>query len=381
MNHLKSTLLVIILHTTVTVFSQAPTIEKEPALRVNATYKGDVVSNTEGGIRTGTAYLGLVDLFLNLDTEHAGFWKGGELMIHGTNSHGEEPSANLIGDLQVVSNIEAGNHTFLYELWYKQEIATICITIGLQDMNAEFAGCDAGSLFINSSFGIHSVIAGNIVAPIFPLTSTGLTICWEPPGLFHLKTAVYKGCPVDFESNPHNLKWDLNFQNGLLWIAEGEFSWSGQKNRENTFKAGTFFQRHRKNEGDTQTEEKNEYDYGFYLTGNHQLSREHDKNKLNAFYQLGWSPRNDNFGYLGAGFTYSGLFSRKNKDIAGLAMARAMMTGTSSRDETTVELTYKTQVTKNIYFQPDVQYVIQPAGTEKQLKNAVAGLLRFGMEF
>ena len=105
---------------------------KEPALSFYGSYKGDFVSNLNGGIKTGSTYLGLADLFLELNTENAGLWKGGTFMLHGANTHGGEPSANLIGDLQVVSNIEAGNHTFLYELWYSQTFGNVHTTIGLQ---------------------------------------------------------------------------------------------------------------------------------------------------------------------------------------------------------------------------------------------------------
>ena len=168
-------------------FSEPADTLRQTAWQLNASYKGDFVTNFRGGIQTGSTYLGLADLFLHFDTEKAGLWKGGEFLIHGANSHGGEPSANLIGDLQVVSNIEAGNHTFLYECWFKQKFANVTATIGLQDLNAEFAASDVGSLFLNSSFGVHSVISDNILAPIFPLTSPGITLCWDTSEKISLK--------------------------------------------------------------------------------------------------------------------------------------------------------------------------------------------------
>ena len=384
MNHVKEVLLVFLIPATAKVFPQTPDRGKNPAVQVNATYKGDFVSNLHGGIETGSTYLGLVDLFFDFDTEKAGLWRGGELLVHGANSHGGEPSADLIGDFQVVSNIEAGDHTFLYELWYKQMISKMDITIGLQDMNAEFANSDIGALFLNSSFGIHSVIADNINAPLFPLTSPGITICYEATDRIIVKTALYKGCPVDFKSNPHNLEWDLDYQDGLLWITEVQFSWKGTRNRGNTLKAGAFFHQHCDDAAAAapETGENQEQDDGFYLVGDHQIFYENgSKKKLNVFYQLGWSPRNDNFGYFGAGCTYTGLFSKNGTNQAGLAIARGMLTEERGQDETTFELTYKAQITGNIYFQPDVQYVVHPAGTGIPLKNAAAGLIRLGLEF
>lgn len=352
------------------------------AWQLNASYKGDFVSNLSGGIQTGANYLGLADLFVYFDTENAGLWPGGKFLVHGANTHGGEPSANLIGDFQVVSNIEAGNHTFLYELWYQQTLGKFNFTIGLQDMNVEFASSDVAADFINSSFGIHSVIADNIAAPIFPLTSPGITLCYNISQQACVKTAVYKGCPIDFESNPNNLKWELNHLKGLLWVTEGQFHWTGNQEHLNSLKGGAFYHQHcpESEVVNVGTGNELEYDYGFYMVGDHQFYSQ-NSHSLSAFYQFGASPRNDNFGYVGVGCLYKGLFSTQGNDELGLAMARGMLTKERGKDETTLELTYKLQVSEQIYLQPDVQYVIHPAGAETSLNNATIALLRLGLEF
>jgi len=359
-------------------FSETADSIKSCAWQLNATYKGDLVTNFNGGIATGSTYLGLADLFLHFDAEKAGLWKGGEFLVHGANSHGGEPSASLIGDFQVASNIEAGTHTFLYELWFKQRFSNITATIGLQDLNAEFASSEVGSLFLNSSFGVHSVISDNILAPIFPLTSPGITLCWNTSEKLTLKTAIYRSCPVDFDTNPYNIKWDLNHLQGLLWVTEGQFAWMGTQEQSNVLKGGVFLHQHCPGTDvvNSETGDKLTHDYGFYVVGDHQID-----SKFSIFYQLGVSPRNDNFGYLGAGCAYTGLFSKKGNDILGLAVADGMLTKERGKDETTFELSYKVQLTPQIYLQPDLQYVVHPGGTDVQLKNATVGLVRLGLEF
>lgn len=381
---LKKGYLMLMLLSTLNVFSQTPDDQKSSAWQLNATYKGDLATNFRGGIKTGSTYLGLADLFLNFNTEKAGFWKGGEFLVHGANSHGGEPSASLIGDFQFVSNIEAGNHTFLYELCYKQTIWNVTATIGLQDLNAEFAGSDVASLFMNSSFGIHSVIADNILAPIFPLTSPGITLNWEASGRLSLKTAIYKGCPIDFDANTYNLNWNLNYLRGILWVAESQYSWTGNEEKNNVLKAGIFFHQHCPESDVVNSETGNTltHDYGFYLVGDHKIISSGENGRgLSVFYQLGVSPRNDNFGYIGAGCSYTGLLSKSGLDVLGLAMALGMLTNDRGRDEISFELTYKTQLTDQIYLQPDLQYVVHPGGTDVQLKNATVGMVRLGLEF
>ncbi len=364
-------------------FSKTTDNAKSLVWQLNATYKGDFVSNFSGGIKTGSTYLGLTDLFVSFDAEKAGLWEGGQFLVHGANTHGGEPSANLVGDFQVVSNIEAGNHTFLYELWYKQTFANFETTIGLQDLNAEFAGSDVAGLFLNSSFGIHSVISDNIAAPIFPLTTPGITFCWKVSEKTCIKTALYKGCPINFDSNPNNLRWNLNHLQGLLWVTEGQFSWiSANQAKNNVLKTGVFFHQHCPESDviNSETGNKLAYDYGFYLVGDHQCNAE-ENHGLSIFYQVGVSPSNDNFAYLGAGCAYRGLISGKGTDELGLAVAHGMLTDERGKDETTFELTYKVQITNQIYIQPNLQCVVHPGGTEETLKNATVGLLRFGLKF
>ncbi len=381
---LKTGIVVLLSLVSYSVCAQTEKAGNSSPFQTSASYKGDFVSNLKGGIQTKSTYLGLADLFIEFDTERAGWWRGGSLMIHGANSHGGEPSAEFIGDFQVVSNIEAGNHTFLYELWYSQTVGKWQTTIGLQDLNVELANSDIASSFLNSSFGIHSVIADNISAPIFPLTSPGLTICWDASERFSLKTALYKGCPVDFEDNPYNLDWDLNHMSGLLWVTEAQFSNDNEHETTNTLKVGTFFHQHC-DETDiinSGTGEDLQQDYGFYLVGDHQLTPANEYGMgWNVFYQLGVSPRNDNVAYLGSGVTCTGLFSETGRDMLGLAMAMGILTEERGKDETTFELSYKTQINNWFYLQPDFQYIIHPGGTDLQLNNALVGILRFGLEF
>lgn len=383
---MKKGVIMLLLLNAVNGFSQMNDITRVSAVQLNATYKGDLARNFNGGIATGSTYMGLADLFVSFDTQKAGLWKGGEFLIHGANTHGGELTTNLVGDFQGVSNIEAGNHTFLYELWFRQTIASLTATIGLQDLNVEFANSEVSSLFLNSSFGVHSVIAGNISAPIFPVTKPGITLSAVVSEKLTLKSAIYKGCPVDFELNPYNLNWNANYEEGLLWISEGEYSWTGHGGRSSVLKGGFFYHQHcPETESDLTgalLEEHIEKDYGVYLVGEHQLSLTEGENQgLKIFYQAGLSPRNDNFGYFGAGCSYTGLLSSKGSDILGLAFAESMLTDAYGNNETTFELTYKVQLNDQIYLQPDLQYVMHPGGTGVKLKNATVGFLRLGMEF
>ena len=352
--------------------SQELKIIKEYPFKFNASYIGDVVCNFDGGIKSGTTYLGLANIKVDFNTGIVNWWKGGEVFINAGNTHGGEPSNDLIGDFQGVSNIEAGDHSFLYELWYKQSIGKVDVTFGQQDLNASFATCENGALFTNSSFGIHSSISDNVSPPIFPLTALGANIQWNISDRYLWEAAIFDGTPGDFENNPYNAKWEWNKDKGFLAITEFQIHKSLLKGKAATYKIGVYFHEH----NDTLNIQKK--DGGFYFVGDQQIST-----KLSVFSQIGLSPRklNKNNRYFSAGLSYKGIISKRQDDQLGLAVAYAGIDGNSVGSEIAVELTYKVHVNKNIYLRPDIQYILNPAGTDVKLKNAMVGFIRFGIDF
>lgn len=247
---------------------------RSKALTFGGAYTGDIVGNLRGGIKSGVAYLGMVSLNLDLDTETAGWWSGGEAYAKLANTHGSEPSADLVGDFQGVSNIEAGNLTWIYELWYRQTLGALDITIGLQDLNATFASSEGGVLFTNSSFGVHSSIADNISSPIFPITALGFNADWQIRDKYNLRLALFDGVPDKIENNPAGIHWRLSKQDGYLLVTEFQAGHSLLSNNRGNYKLGLYYHRHTNERG---TMERN---YGFYFVGDQTLTK-----KLSAFSQ------------------------------------------------------------------------------------------------
>ena len=341
--------------------------KKDSPFTLGAHYVGDLVSNFDGGLKTGTSYLGMATIEAGFSTENADWWKGGEAFAKIANTHGGEPTADLVGDFQGVSNIEAGNMTWLYELWYKQNIGPVSITAGLQDLNVNFAASEYGALFTNSSFGVHSSIADNIPAPIFPLTALGLNMEWQISDKYLLKAAIFDGTPDEFENNPFNINWKLCKTDGFLVVSEFQIDKSIIKNKNGCYKLGIYFHEHSDiNVG----VEKNK---GFYFVGDQQIT-----DKLSAFSQIGLSPKNINVHnhFYGIGVNYNGLIKKRPNDQCGIAVAHAGFDENTTGNETAIEMTYKFHLLPNIYIRPDIQYIINPAGTATKLDNALVGFVR-----
>jgi porin len=350
--------------------------DKNSPFTFQASYVGDLVANMAGGVKTGATYLGLANLKVGLDMEKAHWWKGGTFFVNAGNTHGGQPSETLVGDFQGVSNIEAGNLTFMYELWYRQQFGKFALTAGLQDLNADFAVCDNGALFGNSSFGILSSISDNIPAPIFPLTALGVCFHWNPDSLWTFKASVFDGTPDDFERNPYNTQWRLSRNDGFLTVGEVDLGASVIKGLAGSYKMGAYY-RHCNDSIASKSD-----NYGIYFVGDQEVYRS-QAGTVSAFVQIGTSPKkdNDNNYYLGGGVTCAGFIPGRKDDTFGIALAYAHLHRNPVGSETALEVTYRCQVTENISLRPDVQYVLNPTRSDIKRRNAIVGTLRFGLQF
>ncbi|MBN1462973.1 MAG: carbohydrate porin, partial [Paludibacteraceae bacterium] len=84
--------------------------------------------------------------------------------------------------------------------------------------------------------------------------------------------------------------------------------------------------------------------------------------------------------FYSLGINYKEFSKKRTDDMLGLAVAYFGSDNASITHETTIELTYKMVLNEHLYIQPDIQYIINPAGTENKLNNALVGIVRFGME-
>ncbi len=371
---------------------QSPFGEADSSFSINniniftheASYIGDVIGNVSGGKKTGAMFLGMANIKIGLETKNIGLWEGGEFFLNGASTHGGTPSEKLLGDFQVASNLEAGNHTYLHELWYKHSFETFEITIGLQDLNCEFVTSEYACSFINSSFGIPSLISDNIPVPIFPLTAIGIAGKFKISEDVEIQAAIFDGLPEDFESNQYNVNWDIKSNDGVLVFSELQLA-TNFGNMPGTLKAGYYYHSHLKETcPETKiTETVFDKNYGFYVIADQRIFQLSENRGLGLFAQLAVSPTNINSHnyYLGGGINYTGIFDNEGEDAMGIAFAHAGFRDSSLKNETTIEMFYLVSITENLFAQPDIQYIINPAGTESNLNNALAFFMRFGINF
>ena len=354
------------------------------SLTLNATYIGDFVRNFSGGIKKGSSYLGLANFKVSFDTKNASLWKGGQFFINAANAHGGNPSADFTGDFHTVTNIEADDITIIQELWYRQTINQIEVILGLQDLNTDFVSTEYGSLFINSTFGTPSTLADNLPSPIFPLTTMGVSFKWNISDENIFKLALFDGLPTELSRNPHNLNWKLNKDDGVFGVTEFHHNSLLMTKLSGSYRAGAYYHSQLVEYDDESIETKRfDNNYGVYFIADQKIYQPGSSGGLGMFAQIALSPKaiNTHHRYIGLGLSWQGIFRGREEDNFGIAVSNAAFNGPLKRDETVIELCYKAQLTENLFIQPDLQYVINPEGTDVSLRNATVGFIRFGLNF
>jgi porin len=338
---------------------------------------GDFASVVDGGLRQGERHLGLVELAYEDE-----FQLGDRVVaLYGSAQHvyGGGLSCQLVGDLQVVSNIDADDGTRVLEAWVDVPLSDAwSLKLGRYDLNSEFDVIDPAGLFLNSSQGIGADIAqtGAAGPSIFPHTAFAIRLGYAP-GERHTVRAV----ALDVESDPNADRGDTPFLGGTMLALEYEF---GQDDTRWTAGAWTFTT----SRDAISSAQSRDREYGAYGSVEQRIGRDW------ATY-LRFGVANERASrlqaYAGGGVVYEGGLLPGRADVVGLAIAHAR-NGDAYRDamreagvattaaETAIELTWRVPLGAYVVLQPDLQYVIDP-DTDPAIDDALVAILRVEVAF
>lgn len=350
-----------------------------------AAYTADVLSNVSGGIETGSRYLDNLDLTLEVDIERAWGFGAGTLFIYGLYNNGSTFSDELVGDLQVISNIDTGHAWHLYEFWYEVGDGPWSLRTGLYDLNSEFDANETGGLFMNSSHGIGADISqtGKNGPSIFPVTSLTLRGAFETDA-FSARLAVLDGEPGD-PDDPASYKIDLGGEDGVLTVAEIDVPmseairlWAGYWRYSGEFE---------RVDGSGPTNGND----GWYIGAERRFSI--GSRSASGFVRYGQADERLNTlrDYIGAGLVIDAPFASRPDDQLGLALASAgagdpyrnslSQAGENAQHrETNLELSYRAQINEHLAIQPDIQFVRNPSASNV-LEDALVLGIRFEISY
>lgn len=369
------TLLLAVLSATSIYSSDKP---KTGALTFHAYYKGDFLHNFHGGLSNSSSFNGLAAARLEIDTERLSWWRGGSIVMNIANSHGNKPSQNIVGDFQGVVNTEAGYRSFFQELYISQHFAAFTIKFGIQELNTTFASNPFGDMFINSSFGVHPAFGDNLPSSIYPYMGLGLTGEYKITDVHHVKAGAFDGDNELLVIEPARARLPFSGKNGIFCVAEYHLEQHSGERNERKLHVGSFCHNH-KTLSSKKTDSLRIFRYGFYAVVNQRIAAFSHSRHLDVFAQVSVSPQKNiqNPFYVGLGAIYAGYNLFGTLGDLGIAIGYAKLQNVhNSSYETVIELTNKIALSRFIYIQPDLQYIINPSGYDYPLKNSFTGIVR-----
>lgn len=324
----------------------------------------DVFANVSGGTDRGIDVPGSQDLVF--DVEHdAGPGAAvhrGRFYLLGTT--GGSFSEKRIGDVQVVSSIDAPNTVKIFEAWYELEApgGRAALLVGLHDLSVEFDYVDRGQLQVHSSIGTGPTLS-QAFPSIFPVTAAGARLRLDLGHHVEAAIAVYDGIPGD-PSDPYGTHVEFADGDGLFAISQISVG-DGEARRIRKLALGVWHSSAEFGDPGGRVRDGNS---GFYLNGESFVPGVLE-DRLGGFVQIGAArgDRNVVTGYLGAGLHLHEPVDGRADDEISLTVAHARLgggfrraNGIGRRAETSVEFTYLLQINDWLALQPDLHVVLDP---------------------
>ena len=377
----------------------------DAGFQFSATYIGEMLGSVRGGIRTGAVYTGRLDLGTTIDLEKVAGWTGATFRANIFQIHGDGLSRNYIGNLMLVSGVEALSATRLYEFWIEQKLAggQVTVRVGQQASDIEFIDSPYDDIFVNSALGWPGITGINLPSggPSPPLAAAGIRVKAKLSDKITAYLALFNGDaagpgPEDPQiRNPHGLLFRVN--DPPWWIGQLKYKFEvGDSRLPTTVSAGGWY--HMGSFGDQRlsieglsladpsgsgipaTRRRN---HGLFMVYEQLLSRAAPGSEKGiAFFMRGSvspSDRNLISAYVDGGLLFSGFSASRPNDRFGVALAYARISDYArqlDRDvqiltntpypvrgyEGILEVTYQAEIKPGFLVQPVFQYIAHPAG-------------------
>jgi porin len=405
---------------------------EEAGVKFGLQEQSEVWGNMTGGARRGAVYDGLATGSLTFDLEKLVGWTGATFFVNAYQIHGRGPSENLVGNQQLVSNIEATRDTKLYQLWLEQNLlgGRLLIRIGQEGANDQMMTTQYGALFLNSSFGFPGLPAVDLPSggPNYPMATPFVRGQFQASDRITLVGAVFNGDPAPPGTGDPQLrdKGGTAFRMDGHALVFGELWYSTNPDRAAvslpaTYKLGAWL-----HSGHFADQLNDSTGLSLANPASSRIPRDHSpdfavygiidqmvwskppsaQQGIGVFLQVMGAPAQFNLSnlFVEAGMNWMGPLEGREHDIFGLGVSfvgispatrrfgREVVEFTSTgspyaNNETVFEATYLYQVVSWCTLQPDLQVVENPnAGmpsslSSKPLKDAVIMGVRATISF
>jgi porin len=363
----------------------------------NSTFTCDVLANVSGGKMQGIRYDHSMGWDVNFDLEKFVGLLGTQLHISGLWRAGQNLSKAVIGNDMVVSTIYGHEQFRFYFLYLEKELFNKRLNIRMGRIAAgdDFATSPLYSAFVSNAVdGVPISIPINLFFTVYPTATWGARAKFDLNDDFYILSGIYDGDKGVEYDKFYGLDFSLRLKAGLAFAQELAYSPKkgiGPNFMPGNYKAGIYYNGAVKRDlysdingtsyALTDLDRKKHIgDYNIYIHADQMIYREDNTldQGLTPFAVATIGPENVNkfpF-FLTGGLVYKGMVPKRDGDITAfefiyakysdkLRQSQRSVGSTPQQYEIVLEFTHKVWITGWAYFQPDLQYIIQPGGTDK----------------
>jgi porin len=380
--------------------------------------------NVSGGTHPRHAtYVDDAFVGFKFDLEKLVGWRGGLFVVSGINRNGDDLTTKYVGSIFSVQQSVGGQRPFLYQVCLQQKFADNQFTakIGRFSASDDF---NASPLY---GYSVNNGIDGDIRNVLFdtrfsayPFAVWAAALLYDPTPEFNAKLGIFQTSSRMFENDDNGLNWGIEGEDGYTAIFQ--FGWAPQFFRQPVSSTVADSKSAARDGKTTETVVTKGYpghywigftysewdlyprfaggfedhSYGFYVHGDQMVYQEAPGSDqgLTVFVASGYYPQSEisivPF-QVNVGLNYKGLFPGRDNDHTMLhfiygdlsrdyARVKIQPGGHLAESEKVIELAHRFQLTPWSYFQPDLQYVIDPGGTG-DIPNALVIGAQMGFTF
>ncbi|MEY2491304.1 MAG: porin [Verrucomicrobiota bacterium] len=378
----------------------------------NSIFSGNVVGGFDPGHATyvDDAYFGF-----KFDLEKLFGWQGGQISLSGVNRNGTDLTHKYIGSIYSTQQMVGGQRLFLYQLYLQQKVFAnqLMFKVGRFGASDDF---NASPLY---GYSLNNGVDGDIRNVLFdtrfsayPFATWAAALFYDPTPEFNAKIGVFQVSEGMFENDDNGLNFGIGNRDGYTLI--GQFGWSPDFFKRAVASAGdvknpsapvmkgmpghywfgfTYSQwdLYRRFNGGFE-----DHSYGFYAHADQLIYQEAPGSDegLVVFVASGYYPQKEisivPF-QVNVGLNYKGLFPHRDADRTLLFFIDGEISSDYARSvrrrgrglaesEKVIEFGHRFQLTRWSYFQPDIQYVMDPGGTG-DIADAVVIGAQMGLTF
>ncbi len=342
------------------------------------TYRLDLLGQIDHPSHMQDVYwLGQLDLQLSVDAEKRFGWAGTTLFLHIIGNHGDTPAIESNRLPHGLDNIEVpeGAQGFkVFHAWLDKHFEDIGLSakIGLYGLDSEFYVTEHSGLFIHPTYGVGAEFAGTGQngPSIFPYSSFGLRLRYQPDPAWYAQVAILDGVPGD-PDHPKSNRIAFEDGDGLLYVGEAGYHPALGEERDAKIAIGLWRYSERFDDldnTDSSGHPEQRISQGAYALAKGTLWRDAAQGEQLAGFVRGGLNDGDTTQFSAAwsiGVVWQGLIASRPDDPLGLGYSQEHNSRkwrnakyNTVHFERALEFTYRGSVTPWLALQPFIQYLI-----------------------